>query len=86
MEPHHEKGPGIGKAKNSQEKEEPGEGDYLESRHDMVEETAKSKREWERETAPAQRREREKRRMDGDAERGRGEGGRMATEAPKKGG
>ena len=35
----------------------------------MVEETARSKREWERETAPAQRREREKRRMEGDAER-----------------
>ena len=35
----------------------------------MDEETARSKREWERETAPAQRREREKRRMDGDVER-----------------
>ena len=47
MEPHHEKGPVIGKPKNWQEKEEPGEGDNFESRHAMVEETARSKREWE---------------------------------------
>ena len=51
----------------------------------MVEETARSKREWERETAPPQKRKREKRRMDGDAERVAARGARRATEAPKKG-
>ena len=50
----------------------------------MGEETARSKREWESKTAPAQKHEREKRMMDGDVERGAARGARRATEAPKK--